>query len=213
MAITCKIVHCKTGTTISYALTSDPGLYVSGGTVTRMPTAVIEDDGRSGYFDFNSGPLANGTWHIIVHQVSAEAEESSGTTNGTLAVVTVPAPPTNVALSNPTGDVIQWTASTTALATYNIYDSGSTGVIPISVTSTHVAGAGTITKGLAALVGFTGTRYVLVKSLLAGIESGNGEALAILYTAGVALPCASKCTLPAIFADYQRHQSGAELQP
>lgn len=183
------IVTAVTGTTISFARTSDPGVYVSGGTIVRMPTAVINDNGRDGYYDFDSGPLANGTYHIVVHQVSAEDEESAGTVNGTLVVVSVPDAPTGFALNNPTGDVIQWTAVANVGATYNGYDSLDTGVIPVTANFTHVAGTpgSTLTKGLTALVGFTGSRYVVLRSALAGVESGNSEALEILYSAGVAL--------------------------
>lgn len=179
------VITAVTGTTVKYALTTNPGAYSSGGMLTT-PTAIVYDDGHSGAYAFQSDVLAAGTWYVVVHQVNEDGEESSGTTNGTVTVILVPTAPTALALSNPTGDVISWLASTTVGATYNIYDSGSTGIIPNIATTTRAAGSGTLTKSLAAVAGFTGTRFVVVRSLSGGVESSNSDALAINYIAGVA---------------------------
>ncbi len=178
-------ITAVTATTIKYVITANPGSYSSGGTVST-PTAVIYDDGHSASYAYTSGTLAGGTWYTLVHQVNAEFIESTGTTNQTVATVTVPAPPTALALNNATGDIIQWIASTTASATYNIYDSGSGGVVPIDPTTTHASGSGTLTKSLAALVGFTGTRFILIHSVLAGVEDAFANILNIPYVNGVA---------------------------
>lgn len=177
-------ITAVTGTQIKYAVKTNPGAYVSGGVVTP-PTAIVYDDGRSASYAFNSGELAAGTFYVVVHQVSAEGEESTGTTNATVTISNVPLPPTNLALSNPTGDVIQWT-SPDPTYTYNYYDSGSNGVLPVTPTGTHGSGSGILTQGLTALVGFTGDRYVMVRSVKSGVESGNSVVLDISYVSGVA---------------------------
>lgn len=177
-------ITAVTATAVKFALATNPGAYVSGGMLTP-PTAIVYDDGRSASYAFQSDTLASGTFYVVVHQISAEGEESSGTTNATVTLNAVPSPPTALALSNPIGDVIQW-HSPNAGYTYNYYDSGSDGVLPATATGTHAAGSGTLTQGLAALVGFTGNRYVMVRSVSGGVESANSEALTISYVAGVA---------------------------
>lgn len=80
---------------------------------------------------------------------------------------------------------IQFAGSTDISSTYNIYDSGISGVVPLVITANIGAGTGTISTILSNLtVPFTGTRYIVVRSLLGGIESGNSVALAIVYVEG-----------------------------
>lgn len=86
--------------------------------------------------------------------------------------------------------IIKFTASTDVTSTYNIYDSGTTGIISTNPVMTVAAGTGFIFATLPNLDNalFTGTRWVFARSLLTGIESGNSTALGIDYVNGVVQP-------------------------
>lgn len=158
------------------------------GPTPPTPNGLVPDDGYSVSRPFESIVVAPATWYVVVHSISDSGIESETADNVTVATVYVPASPTNVAYASGAAPatVISWTASTDVASTYNIYDSGTTGILDTSTpTQTHIAGTGTLTDTLPAISPFTGTRYVLVRSLLGGVESGNINILALPYVAGV----------------------------
>jgi hypothetical protein len=158
-------------------------------TVFGTPQAKKVDDGRVSATSFTSGPLAAGTWYVVVRQVNEDGIESTNTANFTVQIVTtLGAPGIPVyASGGASATVIHFTASAAITSTYNLYDSDVLSVISTNPVSNSIAGTGTISLTLPALTNlmFTGTRYVFVRALLAGIESGNSIALAIPYVAGV----------------------------
>lgn len=62
-------------------------------TVFGNPTATVTDDGRKSTASFSSGPLATGTYYVVVHQVNEDGIESTGTTNLIVPIVHVPGAP------------------------------------------------------------------------------------------------------------------------
>lgn len=180
------LITAVTATHISFALAIDPGAYVSGGTITRVPQAIIYDDGKSATYSFNSPPtLPVGTYHVIVHEISDTGEESIGTANLTQDIVTPPAAIGELIYIS--GDwsntVIQWEGITAS--SYNIYDSLDLGVINVTPIQTRANGLGSLQKQLTAISNtFTGTRWVFVRTVLAGVESGNSVAIPIVYNNG-----------------------------
>jgi len=150
----------------------------------------VYDDGYSNDFPYVSAALAAGTWHVVVHSVDENENETTGIAGGgdQVVIVTVPDEPTALAYSS--GDaaatVISWT-SPDAGYTYNIYESGETGILDlITASTTHAGGSGTLTKTLAAITAtWTGVRQVLVRSVVGGVEDGNGEVIEIEYVNGV----------------------------
>lgn len=87
--------------------------------------------------------------------------------------------------------VIHFQASTDSASTYNLYDSGSLGIISTVPVGTVAAGTGTLSATLPDIASdFTGIRYVFVRAVLNGIESGNSSALAIEYVQGIVIPLA-----------------------
>jgi len=160
----------------------------------RTEEGIVTDDGRSNSFVFRSGALAANTYYVLARQRDDTANDSTNLDGGGVAatVVGVPAAPGAPAYSSggAAATVISFTASTTSLATYNIYDSGVEGVIDMTaVSGTRAAGSGTLTHTLAAISGsFTGTRYVIVRSVsTGGVEDGNSNTLAIEYSSGVVI--------------------------
>lgn len=157
----------------------------------RTQDGFVNDDGHGNTFIARSGPLAANTYYVVAHQKDDDGNESTNTDGGGVAAVVVGAPATpGTPEINSAGPplVIQWTASTTTNATYNIYDSTNTGALDMStVSTTHIAGTGTLTQSMSAVVGFTGTRYIIVRAVsIAGVEEGNTQILAVAYVAGVA---------------------------
>jgi len=157
------------------------------------PEGTVFDDGHSNEFVFTSARQTADTYRVVTHQIDELANESTGLFGGgaTQVTVAVPEPPTLLAYTSG-GDqspatTIQWTASTTSGATYNIYDSEATGILDLgTITLTEGAGTGTITKLLNNITAsFTGTRFIVVRSLDGGIEEGNSVILQIEYAAGV----------------------------
>lgn len=182
------LVTAISGTTVSYS-SANPGVYSAGGTVTRPAKAILYDDGKSGRFSFYSSSLAAGTYYVLVRQVNEDGTESSNTTLTAQTIVGTPTAPSLPAYYD--GEYadtrISWTAltGTFAAATYNGYDSLDLGVISPDVAFTHIAGVGTLLQQLAAIDPlFTGTRYVVLRSLFNGVESANSVALQIVYESG-----------------------------
>jgi hypothetical protein len=156
----------------------------------RTAEGEIFDDGYSNAFTFRSAKLAAGTYYVVSHQVDEDGNESSGLFAGgdSLAIVAPPEPPTSLAYASgdSTNTVVQWTASATSGATYNIYDSLDGLEMDLSTPNhTHIAGAGTLTQALASIgAGFAGKRYILVRAVKTGVEEGNMAILEIEYVSG-----------------------------
>ena len=160
----------------------------------RTAEETIYDDGFSNVFGYRSpSALAAGTWYVVPHQVDENGTESTGIVGGG-ATVTINAPP--VAAGTPSyssggaaATIIQFTASTTGGATYNVYDSLATEILDLNtIAGTRAAGTGNLLHTLGAVgLGFTGKRYVLVRALNGGIEEGSLKTLEIEYAAGVVI--------------------------
>jgi hypothetical protein len=157
----------------------------------RTAELTAYDDGRSQSLTVRSADLAAGTYYVIAHQTDEGGLESTNLDGGGAArVITAPpaAPGTPVYTSGGVAaTVVSFTASTTVGATYNIYDSGETGLLlDATPSATHIAGTGTLTQTLAALTaGWTGTRYILIRAVSGGVEEKNLQMLAIEYASGV----------------------------
>jgi len=161
----------------------------SGGDFPRTAEGTVYDDGRSNGFVHRSGALAAGTYHVVPHQVDENGNESTGTSSQTTTIYAPPEPAGVPAYADgdATDTEIEFAASATAGATYNIYDSGSTGLLDVeTVAATHIAGTGTLTQTLADIgATFTGTRYVLVRAVsTAGVEEGSLNILELTYDNG-----------------------------
>lgn len=160
----------------------------------RTPEAVLVDDGRNNARTYRSTQLASGTWRIVAHQRDDNGNESTGLASGgdSVALVAPPDPPTALAYASggAAATIIQWTASATGGATYNIYDSGAADVINLdTATATHIAGVGTLQQTLPAIsTSYTGTRRVIVRAVDGGIVEGNAETLYIEYVNGQVVP-------------------------
>lgn len=145
-------------------------------------------------FKYSSAALAQPTYYVVVHQVDDAGNEGTGIQGGgtVVSLATAPgAPGTPVyASGGAAATIINFTASTTVGATYNIYDSLDTGILNMTtVNHTHIAGTGTIADTLTAISGtFTGNRFIVVRSLNGGVEDGNNNALTIEYVSGVVVP-------------------------
>ena len=153
------------------------------------PTAIINDDGSSNAFAYKSGKLSTSDYYIVVHETNALGIESTGTANEQVQINYVPAGPgVPIYVSgNASATVIEFLASSDNASTYNIYDSTTIGAIGSVPSATAGAGTGQIMATLAPLENlfYTGARYVFVRALLAGVESGNSSALVINYINGV----------------------------
>lgn len=163
---------------------------IAGEFISGNLKATIIDNKRDNVFTYRSPIVAAGTWYIVAHQVNENGTESTGTTNVSILTKLVPDSVTNLQYTGGgyAAAIVSWTASTTALSTYNIFDSGDTGFLDIdSATSTHIAGTGTLTQTLPAISGsFLGKRYVVVRSVLAGVDDGTVKILTIDYSSGSA---------------------------
>lgn len=186
-------VDSLTGTLILAFPSSLKGHYsTSALSFPRTAEKTVNDDGQSNTFSLISDVLTSGVYNTLVHQQDELGNESAGATTQAVTVVSIPPAPASTPVYFSGGfaaTVIHFSASTDAAATYNIYDSGSSGILDVeTVTATHIAGTGTLSQTLAAIgAGFTGIRQVLIRSLKAGVESGNTDILLIEYTAGVVI--------------------------
>lgn len=155
----------------------------------RTAEAYLLDDGHANIFDWRGASLAAGTYKATVHQRDENANESTGTTTTAVVLSTPPGAPGQPAYSSggAAATIISFTASSTAGATYNIYDSLATGTLDVNtIAATRIAGTGTLTQTLAAIgLGYTGLRYVLVRALNGGVEEGSLKILTLEYAAGV----------------------------
>lgn len=168
-----------------------------GGDFPRDPEGRIYDDGYANAFRYVSDRQTAGTHYVIPRQTDDAGNESANTDGGgtTVALNTPPEPPGFPAILTPVVDVaqpyVQWEASATAGATYNIYDSTDTGFLDATGTPTytHVSGSGTLSEQLDAVPAFTGTRYLLVRAVNGGVEEKNGQILFVEFDSGnVVLP-------------------------
>lgn len=166
-----------------------------GGDFPRTAEGEVFDYGRGGTsYTFRSGNLAGGTYYVVNHQKDDAGNESTNTDAGgaTVTVATIPGAPGMPAYvsGDQSNTRISWTASATAGATYNIYDSLTTGVVDVLNVS-HSEAAGTTAKTLNTLADatFTGTRYILVRAVSGGVEEQNVKLLKLEYLLGaVVLP-------------------------
>ncbi len=153
------------------------------------PTAVTYPPlgDAANYASFTSDILPPGTWYVVARQVNAQGVESTNTANQTVLIVTVPPDPGQPYYfsGDASNTVIQFVGSTAP--NHNVYDTNVNGIMPPYPQLVVGTGA-TVNAALAALTNltFTGTRYVMVRSLSAdGIESGNSVALPIQYINGI----------------------------
>ena len=158
----------------------------SGG---RTPEALVYDDGYTNELKWRGPALANGTWYTVIKQVDAAGNISSGIQSGGAAVSLVAVPTAPGAPSYLSGDYSNTAirfASPDAGYTYEVYDSGESGFLDIE-TASKTAGpaSGNIDVTLDAISsGYTGKRYVAVRSVDGGILSGEVEILTIEYASG-----------------------------
>jgi hypothetical protein len=161
------------------------------GDFPRTAELSIYDDGKSAAFYAQSTKLTAGTYRVVVRVIDEDGNESTNLDSGGASVVITAAPASPgvpvYAAGGASDTEVQFAASATAGATYNVYDSLATGLLDeTTVAHTHAAGIGTLSQVLAAIAGtFTGTRYVLVRSVSGGIEDRNIAMLAIEYVSGV----------------------------
>ena len=164
----------------------------TSGDFPRQAQATVYDDGISDVFYYTIITNLSGLWFIVVHGVSSEGVESTGYSN-TEVSVSYPPNPAGIPIyisGNYSNTTIQYTASSTSGATYNIYDSGVGGQLYLdSPSQTHAAGTGILTTTLSSISSsFTGDRYVLVRAVNGGIEEGSMNTLTIPYISGVVTP-------------------------
>ena len=166
----------------SYSIHYAPAPF-SGGDFPRAPEATIRDDGNSSSYSWRSGPLPQGTWYSVVHQVGRNGVESAGTTSVPHVLVLVPQAPATVSLSAGT---LSWSASATPGASYNVYDSGILGILDLQA-PTATCPPGTLAWPAPPLAGYDGNRFFLVKAVLGGIEDNGNAALMEAYADGNAM--------------------------
>ena len=158
----------------------------------RTAESYLLDDGHANVFDWRSAALAAGTYQTTIHQRDEGANESAGTTTQAIVLSLPPGAPGTPTWSSggAAATIVAFAASATAAATYNVYDSGDTGILDVAtISGTHAAGTGTLTQTLAAInLAYTGMRYVLVRALDGGVEEGSLKILTIEYAAGVVVP-------------------------
>ena len=151
-------------------------------TFPRTPEKTLNDGGNRNVFVSVSDILSAGTYNVAVLAVSDTGVADSATTaTGTVVIKGPPAPPGQPAYSS--GDisatVITWADSATAGVTYNVYDSDLDGVIDLD---TPVATGATSPYTLPSKSGQEpGTRRVLVRAVLSGVEEKNIQWLKIEY--------------------------------
>lgn len=164
---------------------------VTNGTVSTT----VYDNGRGNTLSAMLSGLAAGNSTITITPYSDTGQAGSPWTAGT---ANIPGPPGSPGvLSVVAGGAwnntqIQFSASSTGSATYNLYDSALDQPTAISqVAATHVAGGGTITWTLPNLAGAAaGKRRIIVTAMNGGIEDGKRQHLTIEYDASgnVVLP-------------------------
>lgn len=162
----------------------------SGGDFPRTAEATLYDDGRSNTFRYRSDVLAAGSYYVVVHQVDECGNEGTGTQSGG-AAVTVYAPPAKPGKAayvsgDQSNTAINWTASATAAVTYNIYDSGTSGILDLDAAPVNTASTSATLASLADPT-FTGIRRILVRATKAGIEEGSTQILELEYASGAVI--------------------------
>jgi hypothetical protein len=102
-----------------------------GGDFPRVPEQTLYDDGRKSVFNWSGSTLTAGTRYIVVHQVDEDGNESNGTANATIVLYAEPlaAGVPSYLSGSSLNTIIQFAASLTANAVYNIYDSLETGIL------------------------------------------------------------------------------------
>jgi hypothetical protein len=174
----------------AYAIHYTTGTGFTGTDFPRTPDATVYDDGQSNTHYYHTSVLPAATWYIVVHQVDEAGNESTGLTGGGSTAVTYGPPARNTGLAYVTGDATntQVTFSGGSGATgFLLYDSHS-GVMDLNAPTSTLSNSGaTVLTGIAAA--YSGYRYIIVRSLVGGIDDGNSNQLRIEYSGGaVVLP-------------------------
>lgn len=162
---------------------------VSGG----GKSVTVFDDGRGSRLSGLLSGMAVGNQTVTITPLSDTGKVGTAFTAGTVLVPGPPAPPgllNVVAGGTWSSTQIQFQASTTGSATYNLYDSALDGPTAVAVAATHVAGSGVITWTLPSLAATgTGKRRIIVTAMNGGVEAGVRRYLTIEYVGGnVVLP-------------------------
>jgi len=175
----------------SYAIHYTTGSGFTGADFPRTAEATLYDDGHSNAHRWSSDILGAATWYVVVHQVDEAGNESTGLASGGYTGITY-GPPLNItALSYVTGDAsntqVTFTGGSGATG-YRVYDSLDSGVQDFDNPTTTTGDSGALTlTGID--TGWSGYRYVTIRSLVGSVDDGNGEQLRIEYSGGlVVLP-------------------------
>ncbi len=179
----------------SYKIHYKTSAFIAGdfSPVMRTAEATVEDDGRSNEFEYRSGPLNAATYYVVIHQVDdADNEGTSAQSGGVQVEIKAPPEPAGMpeyASGDYSSTVVEFAASSTTLATYNVYDSGENGTVDLDTPAvTVLAGTGTLSAVLPAIgATFTGIRRVVVRAENGGIEEGSIQQLEIEYDNGVVI--------------------------
>jgi len=174
----------------SYDVYWKTGSGFTGADFPRTADATVYDDGQGNTHWFMSNVLPAATYYVVVHQTDEAGNESTGLTGGGEAVTVYgpPAAPTGLAYVTGDASATQVTFSGGSGATgYLLYDSHS-GVFDMDAPTTTLSTSGTVTlSGIT--TGYSGYRYVIVRSTLGGADDGNSDQLRIEYSGGaVVLP-------------------------
>ena len=180
-------ITATTANTFTYTATGVVLAASATGTAALCISAAIADDGTSNQFIFKSVSQDTGnTFYVVVHQRGDDGNESTSIQSGGLAITTqtIPAAPTvpTYVSGHFAATIINYVAPAGVTA-FHIYDSGAAGVLNFT-TPTLSPGSGGNQTLPAIAAGFSGIRYVFVRSVIAGVEEGNLEILQINYSAG-----------------------------
>lgn len=163
----------------------------TGGTFPTTPNGSVQDNGQDDTYTFVSPVVAAGVWYITVRQVDSEGKESTNIDNLPVTSYTPPNPPGTpfYAAGGALNTNVKALASTTAGATYLLYDSLDQGAITLQtddVSQTLPAASGLMNIVLAPIdPAFTGERAILLHSVYSGVESANIDVYTIEYVNGV----------------------------
>jgi hypothetical protein len=170
----------------AYAIHWNTGSGFTGADFPRTADATVRDDGQSNTHYYQSTVMSAATYYVVVHQVDDNGNESTGLTGGGTAITVYAPPRAPSGLAYVTGDVSNTTitfSGATGATGYLIYDSHS-GVMDLSAPTTAASDSGSqVLTGIVA--GYSGYRYVIVRSTIGGSDDGNSDQLRIEYSGGV----------------------------
>lgn len=169
----------------------DPGTVNTSG----AEKGFAPDDGYSNTLSHRSARLTPGAYQVATRLVDEGGNKGAASTPIAVTVPGPPEPPGQPAYvsGGSTGTVIGWSPSSTAGATYNIYDSGAVnpamdtlGWLDLDAPTASTANTQFTLPDCGG--GYTGIRRVLVRALNGTWEEGNSQILDLEYADGVRVP-------------------------